>query len=154
MDEGYVKLYRSLKNWRWYTDGPTLRIYIHLVLSANWKEGAFKYSVIKRGQVVMSISKLSNDLKISQSTVARSLKKLKRTGEITSRRISNYSVITITDYDVYQSDAPAKKQAKSAKQTSAQVKEEPAPVPTLKAPEEVQAVYPEEDEDGDGWYMP
>ena len=32
---GYIKLHRSIMDWRWYDDPNTFRMFVHLLLKAN-----------------------------------------------------------------------------------------------------------------------
>ena len=48
-NEGFVKLPRTLLDWRWYTEPNALRLYIHLLLKANFKEIVWKN--VSRGGV-------------------------------------------------------------------------------------------------------
>ena len=42
VDGNYIKLSRGLLDWEWYTDINTTRLFIHMLLKANWKDGNFK----------------------------------------------------------------------------------------------------------------
>jgi hypothetical protein len=33
---GYIKLYRSLLKWEWYDDSNVFRVFMHLLLTANY----------------------------------------------------------------------------------------------------------------------
>lgn len=35
---GYIKLYRQIVDWEWYDDIPTSRLFMHLLLKANYAE--------------------------------------------------------------------------------------------------------------------
>ena len=50
-DKGFVALPRGLTSWEWYEDANTTRLYIHLLLTANWTTtqcGASRCSPAKR----------------------------------------------------------------------------------------------------------
>ena len=61
VDGNYIKLSRGLLDWEWYTDINTTRLFIHMLLKANWKDGNFKGTTIPRGSFVSSIGKLSGE---------------------------------------------------------------------------------------------
>lgn len=42
---GYVKIYRRLKDWEWYSDANTARVYLHILLSANHRTVRFKGAI-------------------------------------------------------------------------------------------------------------
>lgn len=102
-DSGYIKLYRSLLKWEWYTDANTFRVFTHLLLTANWQDGRFKGQEVKRGQLITTINRLAEELKLSQQNVKTSLTHLKETNEILTNGIANrWTLITIVKYDFYQ----------------------------------------------------
>lgn len=51
---GYIKIWRSLLDWEWYDDANTLRVFLHLLLTANHEDGEWHGMIIRRGQVVTS----------------------------------------------------------------------------------------------------
>ena len=61
MDGNYIKLSRGLLEWEWYTDINTTRLFIHMLLKANWKDGNFKGTTVSRGSFVSSIGKLAGE---------------------------------------------------------------------------------------------
>lgn len=36
--EGYIKIHRKMLDWEWYDDIPTKTLFLHLLLTANWKD--------------------------------------------------------------------------------------------------------------------
>ena len=105
LEVGYIKIFRSILNWRWYHDANTLRVFLHLLLTANYKVHAFEDITIERGQRVVSIKKLAEELNLSEKNVRTALKHLKKTGEVAVKATSKYSIITIKNYNFYQSAA-------------------------------------------------
>ena len=103
LENGHVKLYRSMLNWRWYRDGNTMRLFLHLILTANWEDRDFETITVHRGQRVASRRTLSEELRISEQEVKTAIKHLISTNEITSESTSKYTVFTVNNYDLYQS---------------------------------------------------
>ena len=101
--EGYIKLYRQIMKWEWYDDANTFRLFIHLLLKANYEDAQWRGLAIKRGQLFTSIGHLSHELKISDKAVRIALDKLIKTKEVASKGASNGTMITICKYDSYQS---------------------------------------------------
>lgn len=99
----FIKLDRSILYWSWYTDADTFRLFIHLLLNANVSANLFNDVTIKRGSLAISYASLSDKLGISIHRVRNAIDRLKKTGEITVRRYSNFQVITVVNYDKYQS---------------------------------------------------
>ena len=101
--EGYIKLYRQVMKWEWYDDANTFRLFIHLLLKANYEDAQWRGLTIKRGQLFTSIGHLSHELKISNKAIRIALDKLIKTKEVASEGASNGTMITICKYDSYQS---------------------------------------------------
>ena len=101
--EGYIKLYRQVMKWEWYDDANTFRLFIHLLLKANYEDAQWRGLTIKRGQLFTSIGHLSHELKISDKAIRIALDKLIKTKEVASKGASNGTMITICKYDSYQS---------------------------------------------------
>lgn len=101
-DNTYIKLFRSLPNWRWYKDGNTARVFIHLLMKANITAANFEEITIQRGEVVTSYNSLAGELGLSTKNIRTAIKHLKSTGEVASRSTSKFTIITITNYEKYQ----------------------------------------------------
>lgn len=102
MDEGFVKLYRRIVNWEWYTDANTIRVFIHLLLKANHKATKWRGQIIERGSFISSYGIIARELRLTVQKVRTSFLKLISTGEITYKSTSQYSIITINNYELYQ----------------------------------------------------
>lgn len=101
--EGYIRIYRQLLDWEWYSDPNTLRLWLHILLNANWKQGRFKGREIRRGQLVTTIRGLADELKLTPMQVRTALQHLIKTNEILTNSITNrYTVITVEKYGLYQ----------------------------------------------------
>lgn len=104
MDGNYIKLNRSLLEWEWYTDINTSRMFIHMLLKANWKDGNFKGTTVPRGSFVSSIGKLSGETGLTEREVRTAISHLKTTGEVTSKTTNRFTVFTVVKYDMYQTN--------------------------------------------------
>lgn len=100
----FIKLSRKLLEWEWYTDVNTCKLFIHMLLKANWKDGRFQGVDVPRGAFVTSISKLASQTGLSEMQVRTAVKHLKATGEITGRQHGKFTVFTVNNYNLYQSD--------------------------------------------------
>ena len=98
----FIKLFRNIRDWRWYTDANTMRVFIELLLTANIKDNDFMNVQVKRGETVTSLKKIANNLDLSMQEVRTAIDHLKATNEITCRRHSKFSVISIINYERYQ----------------------------------------------------
>ena len=106
-DNGFIVLHRSILNWGWYNDKNTKLLFIHLILTANYAPKEWKGKKIGVGQRVASLSKLSSEIGLSIKEIRTSLKHLQETGEVACESNNQYSVITIKNYEKYQSRASA-----------------------------------------------
>ena len=80
---GFITLHRQILDWEWYKDVNTAFLFIHLLLSANFVDAMFKGKLIKRGQLVTSLSHLSTETGLSVQQTRTALSHLVSTGEIT-----------------------------------------------------------------------
>ena len=102
MDEGYIKLFRSMTSWEWYQDANTTRVFLHLLLNANWEDSRYRGYEIPRGSVVTGLHSLSESLGISVKSVRTALKHLKSTGEVTIKTTNRFSIVTIANWEKFQ----------------------------------------------------
>lgn len=101
---GHIKLDRKILKWEWYQDANTCRLFIHLLLQANWQDGRWQGHVVKRGQFITGLDKLSKETSLTIMQLRTSFNKLKKTNEITVKVTSKFRVVTICKYDIYQSE--------------------------------------------------
>lgn len=104
-NNGYVKLHRKLFEWEWWDDINTFRLFITILLLANWKPKKWRGRVIPRGSCWTSIPELAKKSGLTYQQTRTALDKLISTGEITDKVTSRGRLITVANYDVYQSDA-------------------------------------------------
>lgn len=103
-DLGYVKIHRKILEWGWYKDINTFRLFIHILLKANWKDGKFKGTTVPRGSFVSSYPHLAEECGLTINELRSALKHLKSTGEVTVRTNNKYSIFTVNNYCKYQDD--------------------------------------------------
>lgn len=102
MNGDYIKLNRSVLEWEWYGNINTCRLFIHMLLKANWKDGKFQGKLIPRGSFVSSIGCLANETNLTNDEIRTALKHLISTKEITKQSFSKYTVFTVVRYNDYQ----------------------------------------------------
>ena len=110
--EGYIKLHRQILEWGWYEDANTFRLFMHLLLKANYYDSEFKGRIVKRGQRFTSIGNLAKEIKLSDKAIRISLDKLIRTNEVVLNGANNGTMITICKYDTYQGNSETEGQTK------------------------------------------
>lgn len=102
MYKGYIKISREILDWRWYCEENTFRLFFHLLLKANYRECKFEKHTIKRGQLITSRRQLSYELNMSERQVRTALEHLKSTNDIAIKPTTKYSIITVNDYETFQ----------------------------------------------------
>lgn len=100
--EGWIKIHRQMIKWEWYQDTNVKVVFLHLLLLANHEEKRWQGHVIKRGQLITSLAKLSKGTKLSVHKIRVAIDKLKMTGEITSKSSNRFTMISIENWDLYQ----------------------------------------------------
>ncbi len=103
LEGGFVKIHRSLLSWEWYGDINTCRLFIHLILTVNYEERKWRGKTIKRGQRITSLNKLALETGLSLQQIRTAIKHLTSTGEITYESSTQNSLITINNYEKFQS---------------------------------------------------
>ena len=108
--EGAILISRALIDSEVFASEKLLKIWIWLLIKANYKErtvpikiGAGQSTVtIKRGQLLFGRLSAENELFIDGSTIYKCIKRLEKLKNIEIKSSSHYSVITICNYDYYQ----------------------------------------------------
>lgn len=107
MDEsGYIKIFRKILYWTWYKHVPTRLVFLHLLITANWKDKKWKGRIIKRGQVITGRKGLAKHTGLTEQQVRTAIENLKSTNEITIQSTKTYSLVTLMNYDLYQNVKP------------------------------------------------
>lgn len=91
-------------DWEWYDDIITRGVFIHCLLRANHTDTNWRGNELKRGQFVTSLKHLADENGISVQTLRTHLKRLKSTHELTIKSTNKHSIITVCNYDSYQSE--------------------------------------------------
>lgn len=105
-------------NWEWFTDRNVFHLFIIILLYANHEDKKWRGKTIRRGQFLTSIKSLSRITKLSVGQVRVSLNKLKTTREITIETSSLSTLISIVNWEKYQtSDTPDHKRIANEQQT-------------------------------------
>ena len=106
-NDGYIKLYRKMMKWGWYTDTNAKCVFLHLLFLAQYETCFFRGIKLEIGQAVTSIREISVQTGISMQSVRTAIKHLKSTQEITQCTHGKFSVFTIQNYAEYQGDNTA-----------------------------------------------
>ena len=101
-ENGHIKLFRKMLDWEWYDDTNTVRVFIHCLLRANWKDTTWRGFSVKRGSFITSRHSMSKQLNLSEQEIRTALEHLETTNEITKLTYPKFSVITVVKYNEYQ----------------------------------------------------
>lgn len=100
MHRGYVKDWRRILEWEWYTDYKTCHLFRHCILRANIEDKQWKGQFIKKGSFVTSLENLSRETGLSVQNIRTSFKKL--TSELTIKTTTRNTIISVKNYENYQ----------------------------------------------------
>lgn len=101
-DRTYIKLFRKMLGWEWYGDTNTVRVFLHILLRANYKDSKYKGHVIHAGECVFGRKAWSEELGLSERQVRTAISHLKSTNEIAIRATNKFSVITVVNWEFWQ----------------------------------------------------
>jgi hypothetical protein len=151
----YVKIFRKLINWEWFTDVNTCHLFVYCLLKANWKDGSWKGIAYKRGQFITSLETMSQETGLSVRKVRTALKHLILTNEVTNQVTSNYRLISVVNYDLYQSKRQTERQGDD-KAVTKQRQSDDNSIRNIKNNKEVEEynMASPEDEDEEGYVVP
>lgn len=108
--EGYIKIFRQITENKHYLSEPFTRVqaWIDLLLLANHKHTVLRIKgmpiEIERGQLARSIKGLAERWQWSQGKVDRYINELQTERQIVSKNLGVTTLISILNYDFYQSD--------------------------------------------------
>ncbi|MBS6476090.1 MAG: hypothetical protein KH354_09005 [Clostridiales bacterium] len=101
-NSGYIKLQRSLKNWEHYDDPYALKLLVHLLLSVAFV-GYFDGDMyVDRGQMLIGIRSLAQELNFTYQRTRTLLSTLEATHTLTQKSTRRGTLITIVKWDVFQ----------------------------------------------------
>lgn len=96
---GFVKLDRRYLNWRWLPDENVCQVYLYLLLRANFQDQALYQYIIHKGELLTSYAVISEALKKSPQQIKRVIAKLKKTGEIDTKRLASGLLLKMLKYN-------------------------------------------------------
>jgi hypothetical protein len=101
----FITLNRKILEWEWFPDSEVFRVFVTCLLLANFKDKKYRGHDILKGSFVMNFVDLALKLELSTRVLRDKLKKLESTGEITTKTVSHFTIITICNYCTYQEQA-------------------------------------------------
>ena len=114
MNQGFILLHRQLLDWEWYDHLPVKVLFIHCLLRANHSSGKWRGHTFKRGEFITSIQSLATDSGLTIKQVRNALEILVNSGELGKVTTSVSTLISVTNYDKYQSEGKPKGKARAS----------------------------------------
>ena len=102
LSRGYIRLFRKIDSWEWYTEPNTIRMFLHCLIKANHTDKLWRGITIHAGSFVTSRASLAKELDITERQVRTAINHLKSTNELTSKSTNHYSIITVNNWYLYQ----------------------------------------------------
>lgn len=101
--DGYIKIFRQIKDWEHFQEPSVLLLFIDLLISANFKRGYFHGTPVGKGSLITSYRKLSEETGLSVNTIKVCVSKLIKSGEITIKTAKGqFTHIVINQFNKYQ----------------------------------------------------
>lgn len=108
--EGSINLWRELLDWQYHKDPKMMSLWVHILLMAAFADHDWKGTTIRRGQLLTTISQLSEMTGLTPKEVRVRLDILEKGKEIdkekgekrAKKRTKNGTLITVCKYDDYQ----------------------------------------------------
>ena len=94
---GYLKIDRKIQDWKYISEPLAFALWIHLLMMAGWDDnGDFK-----KGELITSVSSLSEETGISRPIIRKWLKAFQDEEQIQMEKNGNFYRITIVNYERY-----------------------------------------------------
>lgn len=103
-EKGFIKLSKNILEWQWYSEPNVSRLFVHILLKANFKKNNWKGIEINVGEFVTSVEKLHGETGISIQAIRTALKKLKNTGYIILKPTNKFTLIKLNNSEVFTLD--------------------------------------------------
>lgn len=102
MNEGWIKVFRSLPAWRWYKDANTKSLYLHLLLNACIRPTPFMDFVLQPGEFVSTVRSLAYELNMSDKAVRVAMNHLIATNDMAIKTTNKYTIFSVQNWEKYQ----------------------------------------------------
>lgn len=101
MDNGYIKLFRSIKNWRYKKDPVMVALWMEILLQANRFDHEWRDEMFETGSFPTSLKELADNTGLSIQQVRTGLRRLNGK-EITCESTNKGTKISVLKYGFYQ----------------------------------------------------
>lgn len=101
-DRTYIKVFRKLLSWEWYGDTNTFRVFMHILLKAQYRPTKYKGETVKAGECVFGRKAWAKELGLSERQVRTAIEHLKSTNEIATKATNKFTIITVKKWEFWQ----------------------------------------------------
>lgn len=101
---GYIKLYRALNEWEWKSEPNMVALFVHLLMNANYETTRWRGLLLEPGQLIVGRKTTPKDCGISENQYRKCIERLEKTNEITIKSTNKYSVVSLVNWAIYQSN--------------------------------------------------
>lgn len=102
MNNGWIKLHRSLLDWEWWDNQNTTRLWLTILLSVNHEPKRWRGMLIGAGEMVTSYRKLARLSGLSVRSVRTSLADIVATHEVTCTSTHKCTIIKVVKWAQFQ----------------------------------------------------
>lgn len=102
-NQGFIKIFRKIIDWEWFKKPNTRLVFEYFLYKANYEDKMWRGIEIKRGQLITSLQKISEENGITMRQTRTALNDLQTTNNIAIKTTNKYTLVTIINYDFYQS---------------------------------------------------
>lgn len=101
-DRTYIKLFRKILKWGWYGDTNTFRVFMHILLKAQYYPTEYHGVTINSGECVFGRKAWAKELGLSEQQIRTAISHLQSTNEITIASTNKFSVIHVVKWELWQ----------------------------------------------------
>lgn len=102
MNNGWIKLHRSLTQWEWWDDQNTTRLWLTILLHVSHEPKRWRGIELKAGEMVTSYRKLARLSGLSERSVRTALANIVSTHEVTCTSTHKCTIIKVVKWAQYQ----------------------------------------------------
>ena len=101
-DRTYIKIFRKMLGWGWYGDTNTFRVFMHILLKANYQESEYRGYKIPAGSCVFGRKAWAKELGLSERQIRTALEHLKSTNEVTTKTTNKFTIVHVENWGFWQ----------------------------------------------------
>lgn len=124
MENGYVRIYRTITKKGYYTQSEYVHLWVHLIMKATYQDREFLFNNqiqhLKAGQLIAGRKILSKETGIQESKIERILKCFETEQQIEQQTFNKFRIISILNWNEYQQNEQQNEQQVNNKRTTSE----------------------------------